>query len=359
MRKPVSELSNVLWTVCACHIKTSRWSQVQTRCRPGVDNAADQAKYHAVAWSLASSTAWSTLGLHMVCTWSAPLSTNWPAFDTYTLNILDMSIASYESHSQYALVFLHRAFLCLCHKTVLQCFRNRIRTWTIANTMYELEANIHLNFQHTFCELDSQRAPVKFQTQTKTIECAFRMEAKVGNCRAGAQRCTRIQISAQFIARMHHLCMHALCCACRTCLHVLCNAHIHSWTFMSACNQHIKFNVWLVFISCAWKVKCILRIGIIKARSEHLKCSLWLALDVYDSWRPIGGCRPGGSGVDQVQTKWRPGGERAQVGPPFASSPLGLHLVHTWSANWIPTAVDHRHRQHHKSLRSSSSSSSS
>ena len=140
-----------------------------------------------------------------------------------------MSIASYESHSQDALGFMHRAFLCLCHNTVLECFRNRIRTWTIANTMYELEANIHLNFQHTFCEFDSQRAPVKFQTQTKTIECAFRMEAKVGNCRAGAQRCTRIQISAQFIARVHHLCIHArphMSACAMQCAYPLMNIHV-------------------------------------------------------------------------------------------------------------------------------------
>ena len=225
MRKPVFELSNVLWTVCACHIKTSWWTQVQTRCRPGVDNAADQAKYHAVAWSLAWSAAWSTLGLHLVCTWSAPLSTNWPAFDTYTLNILDMSIASYESHSQYALVFLHRAFLCLCHKTVLQCFRNRIRTWTIANTMYELEANIHLNFQHTFLWIGFSTCTCQIPNTNKNNWMCISHGGQGGQLQS---RCTKVHthtnqrtihcthaplVHARTVLRMPHMSACAMQCA--------------------------------------------------------------------------------------------------------------------------------------------------
>ena len=37
----------------------------------------------AVAWSLAWSAAWYTLGLHVDCTLSAPLSTNWSSFDKH------------------------------------------------------------------------------------------------------------------------------------------------------------------------------------------------------------------------------------------------------------------------------------
>ena len=76
-------------------------------------------------------------------------------------------------------------------------------------------------------------------------------------------------------------------------------------------------------------------------------CSAFL-LHVHDKWRPNSGRRLSGPDVDQVQTKWRPSKEWAQFGPTPAWSPLGQHLVHTWSANWIPTATDHRQRHHHK-----------
>ena len=55
--------------------------------------------------------------------------------------------------------------------------------------------------------------------------------------------------------------------------------------------------------------------------------------------------------VGQVWTRCRPSGDQAGSGPrlcpPPAWSPLGLHMVRTWSAVWTPTAVDHHHRHHH------------
>ena len=105
-------------------------------------------------------------------------------------------------------------------------------------------------------------------------------------------------------------------------LHARRIAHIHAWTFMSAWNQTVEFNLWFRFICCAWQFKCISRIWFVK----NTLCKFEVLFGIGCAWQMKTNwwMQTRWTRWNQVKTKWRPGRERAQVGPTRC-------LVSTWS----------------------------
>ena len=145
----------MLWTVYACHIKTTWWRKAQTRWRPGVDHAADQAKDCLVSGLVCSVVyIWSTLGLLLVCTFVHQLVFIWHAY----INALDMSSASLSNNPCCSCtVYFYSHFV----KLYLSAFEVDPELCTFEHNVC-IGGNMHLTCQTQRANLDSQRAPSNF-----------------------------------------------------------------------------------------------------------------------------------------------------------------------------------------------------
>ena len=217
-------------------------------------------------------------------------------------------------------------FLYSVHTTVSARFSKSIQNLNFPNTMYEFQAQMHLHVHTQFANWIVD-VHIKFQkkTQAQWINVHFAWRPRWTTAE-------QVHKGAHTYTSAHNALHTCTTCAFMHCsdriAHVsMCDAtrlftHAHSCplginTSNSNCELYsrVAHAIW----------NACLRIGFIKKQALNI-WSAYYGLDVHDKWRPMDGCRPG---ADQVQTKWTPGRE-------WPRSPLGLHMVHTWSANWSP-----------------------
>ena len=227
---------------------------------------------------------------------------------------------------------LSRIVTCLYafHKLVFECFRGRLMTWSCP--VQSMNWRQHAcDMSDTFCEMDSQHAPsdsshkhndfnVRFAWRPRwtTAEQAHKGAHTYTSAHNALHTCTTGAF-AHCSAHIEHICM--------------CDS-MHTFVHEHACPLGIKKHLQIVNCVHQLCMKCQVHIANWNHKKrESLKCIFWM------------GC------ARQLKTNWWISGDQAgsrpRLGPPPASSPLGLHVVHTWSAHWIPTTVDHHHRHHH------------